>query len=79
MATYELWEMRTGNLVGSWSAESEALAVICDALHRHGDSFAASLSLLVEDGQGETIVVAEGAALIDHVRQTTEAREQRSA
>ena len=28
MAMYELWEMRSGNLVGSWSTEAEVLAAI---------------------------------------------------
>jgi hypothetical protein len=79
MATYELWEMRSGNLVGSWSAENEALAIVRDALDRHGDELATSLSLLVEDSQGETTVVAEGSALLERARRTPYSSEQRSA
>lgn len=71
MTTYELWEMRSGNLVGSWPAEAEALAVVREALARHGPEFVASLSLLSEDTQGDTTVVAEGAALVERARQVT--------
>lgn len=71
MATYELWEMRSGNLVGSWPAEAEALAVVREALARHGAELVASLSLLSEDAQGDTAVVAEGAALVERACQVT--------
>jgi hypothetical protein len=77
--TYELWEMRSGNLVGSWSTETEALAVVRDALNRHSADAFASLSLLAEDAQGETTVVAEGLALIHWAQTGTPARDQRSA
>jgi hypothetical protein len=79
MATYELWDMRSGNLVGSWPAETEALAVVREALDRHGAEVVASLSLLAESTQGDTTVVAEGAALVERARQVATAPEQRSA
>src|SRR4051812_5809351 len=60
MAMYELWEMRSGNLVRSWGAEAEALAVIRNTLGRHGTESLLNLSLLVEDSDGETTIVAEG-------------------
>jgi hypothetical protein len=68
MATYELWEMRSGNLVGSWTAEAEALAVVRDALDRHGAGMVAPLSLLSEDPHGGTHVFAEGTALVERIR-----------
>ena len=79
MATYELWEMRSGNLVGSWPVEAEALAVVREAMTRHGAEMVASLSLLSEDPRGETTLVAEGAALGERARQAMPSREQRSA
>jgi hypothetical protein len=79
MATYELWEMRSGNLVGSWAAEAEALAVVRDAMTRHGAEMVASLSLLSEDARGETTLVAEGEALGERARQASSTPEQRSA
>lgn len=79
LATYELWEMRSGNLVGSWPAETEALAVAREALDRHGAELVASLSLLSENTQGDTTVVAEGAALVERTRQVTATPDQRSA
>jgi hypothetical protein len=53
--------------------------VVRDLLSRHGDELATSLLLLVEDMQGETTVITDGAALADRARQTTMTREQRSA
>ena len=79
MATYELWEMRSGNLVGSWAAEADALAVIRTALDTHGDETVATMSLLAEDARGVTNVVAEGPALIERARQRTPSQDKLSA
>ena len=48
MGAYELWEMRSGNLVQSWAAEADALAVIRTALDAHGDAAVSTMSLLAE-------------------------------
>lgn len=79
MATYELWEMRSGNLMGSWSSENEAMSAVRKTLDKHGATLAASLSLLVEDADGATTLIAEGPALIDRARRIAPASEQRSA
>ena len=79
MATYELWETQTSNLVGSWASEAEALTVVNDALVRHGADALTTLSLLHEDSQGNTTVIAEGPSLIERARGSTPTTEQRSA
>lgn len=79
MATYELWEMQSGNLIGAWVAEADALASVRVALDRHGAEMVASLSLLAEDARGQTTVVAEGLALVERARTLTSASEQRTA
>jgi hypothetical protein len=79
MGAYELWEMRSGNLVGSWAAEAEALAVIWTALETHADEIVSTMSLLAEDASGETSVIAEGLPLIELAHQPNQPPNQRSA
>lgn len=79
MATYELWEMRSGNLVGSWETEADALSVIRRAVDRQEAESVASLSLLAEDANGETSVIAEGLPLVERARQLNLPPSQRSA
>jgi hypothetical protein len=45
---WELWDTETGNLIGDYDSEAEALAVVRDALRRHGASVAETLALGVE-------------------------------
>ena len=79
MATYELWEMRSGDLVGSWAVEADALAVIRAALDTHADEIVSTMSLLAEDASGETSVIAEGLPLIELAHQPNQPPNQRSA
>jgi hypothetical protein len=64
MVTYELWETRSGNLMGSFASEAEALAVVRDAIRQHGRGYAETLILAREDDE-ETVTLAEGAGLAD--------------
>jgi hypothetical protein len=50
---WELWDTETGNLVGDYDSEADALAVVRNALCRHGPSVAAALALGTEyDDEG---------------------------
>jgi hypothetical protein len=50
---WELWDTETGNLVGDYDSEDEALAVIRDALRRFGPTAIAPLALGAEhDDEG---------------------------
>jgi hypothetical protein len=62
---YELWEMRTGNLVASFSHEGDALALVRDAIQAHGEDYARNLALVREDESGHTAAVAESSELIE--------------
>ncbi len=67
--TYEVWEMRTGNLVASFGREQDALALVRDALTAHGDAYARSLALVREDDEGgHTTTVAAADQLLERVR-----------
>lgn len=67
MATiyYELWDGETGNLVNTYDAEVDALAVIREAIRRHGRSYIDTLAVLRVNARGRAKVIAEGPALAD--------------
>lgn len=58
-AWYELWDVDTGNIVGTFTSEAEALAEVRGLLAVNGASYAADLSLgRKQDSGGE--LIAEG-------------------
>ena len=62
---YELWDGDTGNLVGAYESEKDALAAVHDTVRRHGRAAASTLALAVEDEGGEGGMLASGASLIE--------------
>jgi hypothetical protein len=62
---YELWDGETGNLVGAYASEQDALAAVSDAVHRYGPAAATTLALAVEDERGEGGLMVSGASLIE--------------
>ena len=65
---YELWEMRSGNLVASFSREADALALVRDALRKHGAEYVENLALVREDEAGRSTAVAEAGGLVERAR-----------
>jgi hypothetical protein len=61
---YEIWDLESGNRLGEFSTEDEALTQVKDALERHGEQYVATLLLDAEDDQGQTHLIAEGAQLV---------------
>lgn len=52
---WELWDTETGNLVGDYDSEADALTVVRNALHRHGPAAISPLALGAEhDNDGGT-------------------------
>ena len=45
---WELWDTESGNLVGDYDSEADALAVVRDAVHRHGAVSVTTLALGAE-------------------------------
>jgi len=45
---FELWDMETGNLVGDYDSEAEALSVVREAVRQHGRAVVAALALGAE-------------------------------
>jgi hypothetical protein len=65
---YEVWEMRTGNLVASFGLEEDALALVRDAMQAHGEAYALNLALVREDEAGHSTAVAAAEQLIKRAR-----------
>ncbi len=65
MRSFELWETRSGNLMGSYETKEGALAVIAHAIRSHGPEYVVTIALMSEDSRGRSKLVAEGAALAD--------------
>lgn len=62
MEAYELWDMRSGNLMGSFPTEREALATLAAAMRGHGVSYVDNVDLTWECGP-ESKSLASGQAL----------------
>jgi hypothetical protein len=62
METYELWDMRSGNLMGSFPTEREALSTLAAAIVKHGVSYADDVDLTRECGE-ESRSLASGQTL----------------
>jgi hypothetical protein len=64
MATYELWQMRTRNLIGAFSTAGEALALVRRAADAHGSAYVDTVLLGYEDDDGHSSTVAQGKELL---------------
>ena len=66
---YELWDVRSGNLINTYDSESEALAVVRELLAANGSAYASALSLAFEDDEERTTLVARGLDLAERAEQ----------
>ena len=65
---YELWDGETGNLIGAYASEQEALAAVHDTVRRYGLAAATNLALAIEDVRGEGGLMASGGDLVERAR-----------
>jgi len=68
---FQLWEIESANLVGSYETEDAALVVVCKAIEKHGREAVESIMLLREGSRGRLTTIAEGAALADRALSRT--------
>lgn len=61
--TYTLMDTETGNLIGTYATEHEALILLQGAMAAYGTEYADTLVLGREDAGGHTILIAEGKVL----------------
>ncbi len=71
--TYELWSAPSGNIVGAFSTENEALSAVREVADRNGSDYVESLALMVEDDSGQTELLAEGDDLLRMIRSSSPA------
>jgi hypothetical protein len=60
---YALWDLESGNTLGDFDSEGEALAVVREVLTANEPDYAEMLSLGCTQDDGTFALVAEGAAL----------------
>ena len=61
---YELWETSSGNLIGSYDSESEALAVVRRVVEDEGAPALDSILLQRKDHDDGAKLIAEGKTLL---------------
>ncbi len=71
MATFELWDERTGRTIGRWPNQDDALAVVRDLLDRGEVLTVAALVLRQTDWSSSPAVVASGSELSALARRET--------
>lgn len=62
--TFELWNTRTGNLMGTFDSQAAALVAVSGLIARHGAAFADRLALGCEDRDGRSRQIACGEDLV---------------
>lgn len=72
---YEIWDVATGNCIGRYASEGEALSRISRLVGRFGSHFASDLELSAEDDVGNFRGTWTGAALISRAEAALAPRE----
>jgi hypothetical protein len=62
---YELMELSTGNLVGMYETEEDALRAVVDSIRRYGRDSVATLALGRNDPEGDGKLIAQGRVLAE--------------
>ena len=66
---FELWDSDSGNCIGFYPTEKEALASISESIADNGEEYADTLALLRIDAKRELETIAVGADLAVRARQ----------
>ena len=70
---YELWDIRSGNIVNTYDTEDEALRVVRDLLALNGPEYGRALTLCFEDDDENTTLIAKGPELVLRAQQLRDA------
>jgi hypothetical protein len=63
--SYQLWNLQTGNMIGDFDSEAEALAFIRETVELDGEAAASNWGLAETSPDGKTSTnIGEGAALL---------------
>jgi hypothetical protein len=67
---FELWDMRTRNLIEEFDTEAEALAYVREVLHTYGEEAASGYTLGWQDLEAKSgAAIAHGVALVQRALQ----------
>ncbi|MCC6792143.1 MAG: hypothetical protein IT336_10670 [Thermomicrobiales bacterium] len=61
---YALWDIESGNSLGTYDSEPEVLSLVHSLIDANGPQYAAALDLSTEDGEGNATHLATGDALL---------------
>jgi hypothetical protein len=64
MRTFEIWHLDSGNLLGEFEREQDALASVRENVRTEGPSVVTGIALVEIDEGGESKVLAQGDELI---------------
>lgn len=64
---YDLWDVETGNYLGRYGTEAEALSVVEVLVREFGPEYAAALNLGAEDEAGRFGEPLSGAELLERI------------
>ena len=67
MSAFELWNMSSGNLLGTFATEEAALGAVREAVARHGLAYVDALALGHENSRGRSRIVAQGTDLLHRI------------
>lgn len=59
-----LWDFETGNAIGEYNDEAEALAAVRENVRTHGSSVVRGVALLSTDRDGDSHLIPQGEALL---------------
>jgi hypothetical protein len=76
---YELIDVTSGNLIGTYDSEEKALSIVRRGVCLNGASFVDTLALGYEDDDGEGAQLAAGADLLDRALNAGHGRLSRPA
>lgn len=66
---YELWDIRSNNILDAYESKSEAIDALRTAIREHGDLAVEFLMLLEDDpGQDDKTLIGIGSELLTYVR-----------
>jgi hypothetical protein len=77
-ATFALWDLETGNLVGAYDTEAAALTVVRRSIAQWGRESVTTLAL-ARESRGRTKALAEGDALAERALAIAPEADARSA
>jgi hypothetical protein len=63
--TFQLWDIESANLLGSYETEAAALEIVRKTIDNHGREAIDGLMLLREAAHSRRTTIAEGAKLAD--------------